>query len=555
MKKLFAILICLSMMLSALPVFGETVSNEEAFIGGLTGLMNSFDIQRDQLAYSATSGGEIIAAETVKFDGNLFEFFVAAPQLPDGVTVQFNNEEIYAALSGTAFHLRFEEIPVILQSLVATMSQYVPQEYFEAVQKIDPDKLAEMGQLLLQRVMMNLKSEMTEDGMVISYEATGKDMLGMLASFVDDVLANEEYADTVKGLVTIGLFAAQNTSGSSDMPSADDLINGWPMIKQSLLSMETDFSFSAKLFMSNDGTAYTFECSAGVPANTISAKWDLKADMENGVISLDGKITQTIQYTADSEAQADSIDIHADVTQVGSMTSFNFTVDYPSQYLNLKLTGTDMGGAGKASLTVSMAGRSVFDANVIYAVSQDGLSIQAECSNMYQETYAAELTAAADRFILKATENGELALAAEAYLDDYGNVTSARLETADLKAEYDGEKLVVVYEGVTVTCTGEFESANAYVITMKAEGEHVEPDQDTAWIRVEYEGVEGNWALCAYVVEPAGSEIFRLDYVVTPTEPVVPLSETYADTLMEIDAAFVNQMVTMLLSQYTAIGE
>ena len=555
MKKLFAILICLSLMLTALPVLGETVSNEEAFKSGLKALMNSFDLQRDQLAYTATSAGEVIAAETVRFDGNLLELSVAAPQLPGGVTVQFNDQEIYAVLSGTAFHLRFEEIPVILQSLAATLSQYVPQEYFEAIQKIDPDKLAEMGQMLLRSLMMGMKMEQTEDGMVISYEATAQELLQTVAAFVDDVLANEEYADTVKGLVTVGLYAAQSSNPGSEMPSADDLIASWPMLKQSLASVESDFAVALRLFAANDGTAYQLEGSIGVPADTYMMKWDAKIDMENGVFVLDGKLTERIQYSAESEARDYDIDIHADLSQAGSMTNYSFTIDYPTQRFALKLTGTDMGGAGKASLDVTVRGREAFSGSVIYAVSGDGLSIQAECSNMYRETYAVELTAAEGRFILKATENGELALAAEVYVDGDGTVTSARLETAEVKAEYDGEKLVIVADGVTVTCTGEYESANAYVITMKAEGENVQPDQDTAYIRVEYEGVEGDWALNAYMIEPAGSEMFRVSYVVTPTEPIALISETYADTLMEINAAFVNQMVTMLLSQYTAIGE
>ena len=43
MKKLLAILICLSLMLTALPVFGESaaLTNEEAFKEGLQALMNS----------------------------------------------------------------------------------------------------------------------------------------------------------------------------------------------------------------------------------------------------------------------------------------------------------------------------------------------------------------------------------------------------------------------------------------------------------------------------------------------------------------------------------
>ena len=109
--------------------------------------------------------------------------------------------------------------------------------------------------------------------------------------------------------------------------------------------------------------------------------------------------------------------------------------------------------------------------------------------------------------------------------------------------------------GVTVTCTGEYESANAYVITMKAEGETVPADQDTAYIRVEYEGTEGDWALTGYMIDPEGNEMFRVTYGVAPTEPIVPIAETYAGNVMEINAPFVTQMVTMLLSQYTAIGE
>ena len=336
MKKLFAILICLSLMLSALPVFGETVSNEEAFKSGLMALMNSFDLQRDQLTYTATSGDEVIAAETVRFDGSLLELSVAAAQLPGGVTVQFNDQEIYAALSGTAFHLRFEEIPVILQSLAATLSQYVPQEYFEAIQKIDPDKLAEMGQMFLQRLMMSMKMEQTEDGMVISYEATAQELLQTVAVFVDDVLANEEYADTVKGLVTVGLYAAQNSNPGSEMPSADDLIASWPMLKQSLASVESDFAVALRLFASTDGTVYQLEGSIGVPADTYLMKWDLKADMENGVFVLDGKLTERIQISAESEARDYDIDIHADLTQTGSMTNYNFTIDYPTATLHLK---------------------------------------------------------------------------------------------------------------------------------------------------------------------------------------------------------------------------
>lgn len=553
MKKLLAILICLSMMLTALPVFGESaaLTNEEAFKQGLQALMNSIDFNRDQFIYTATSGDETIVTESIKANDGLMELFLAFPQLPDGVTVQFNNEEIYAALNGSALHLRFEDVPAILQSLAATFAQFVPQGLAEAMQKIDPDQLKEMGQMLLQRLMMGMKMEQVENGMVISYEATGKDLIAAAAGFVDDVLANEEYADTVNALVTVILAMAQSNS-AEQLPTAEEFIANWPTIKEHLLAFETDFALSAKLFMANDGSAYKFEASAGANGSILLTAWDITTG--EGNVNVDGKLTQRQQFTPESDPQDSDINIHFDLNTVGSMKSYNFSVEVPDRNTTFKLNGTDMGGAGKASLSVISYDQEALSGSLVYALSNEGLSVQGELKNPY-ESYGASLAVAQGWFSLKLTGNGETVFAADMYLDENGNVTSASLETPELKAEYDGEKLVIVAGGVTVTCTGEYESANAYVITMKAEGETVPADQDTAYIRVEYEGTEGDWALTGYMIDPEGNEMFRVTYGVAPTEPIVPIAETYAGNVMEINAPFVTQMVTMLLSQYTTIGE
>lgn len=553
MKKLLAILICLSMMLTALPVFGESaaLTNEEAFQEGLQALMNSIDLTRDQFIYTATSGDETIVTETIKSDGSLVEFFLAMPQLPDGVTVQASDEEIYAAVNGTALHLRYDEIPAILQALSAALTQFVPQGMSEAMAKIDPDQLTEMGQMLLQRLMMGMKMEQAENGMIISYEATGKELLATAAAFVDDVLANEEYADTVNGLITIILAMAQSNS-AEQLPSADEFIATWPAIKEHLLSFETDFALALKLFAANDGSAYQFEASAGANGDILLTAWDITNN--EGKINVDGKLTQRRQFTPESDPQDSDINIHFDFSAVGTMKSYNFSVEVPDRYTTYKLNGTDMGGAGKVSLSVTAYDQEALSGSLIYALSSEGLSVQGELKNPY-EAYGISLAAAGDWFSLKLTGNGETAFAMDMYLDDNGGLASASLETPTLKAEYDGEKLVIVSNGVTVTCTGEYESANAYVITMKAEGENVPADQDTAYIRVEYEGVEGDWALNGCMIDPQGNEMFRVTYGVTATEPIVPIAETYAGSLMEINAAFATQIVTMLLTQNTAIGE
>ncbi len=561
MKRIIAILLCLVMALSGLTALAEEVSNEQAFKEGLMNLVNSF-AEGDQLDYEFDEMGQPKAKYSLKTASGLYELLLTIPGTVEGLQMQFNEEGVYVAMGAAAFHLAFENIQSIAMALVESVSEFgaanMPPELAAAMQKIDEEVLNEIMEKLAQRLMAGMKVEGSEDGVTYTYEATGKELLETVAAFGDEVFADEKYAETASNAIIAALIVSDGSA--EGLPTAEELIAAWPALKEQLLAADTqDFAVALSVFVSNDSTRLDIDGCAGVPADLYLMKWNYLFDQEKGEFTLDGKLTERIQRSADAEATDYDIDIHANLKQSGSIAEYVFTIDYPTAGFALKLNGMSMGPMGKMDLEVTRRNRKFLTGSLNYALSDDGISLDGEVATMRGGTYKASLLASSQHLNVKASQNGRDVFAADLYMDEYGTVTAATVETPAFKAEYDGEKLVITTpDGMTVTCTAAYESPNAFVITMQAEGENVQEGQDKAYIRCEYEGEPHNWNMKTALIIPDGTELYTVTTAVAPGEPLVPIAEAYAETLTEIDAEFVKMLVNnylQMMQQTQTLGE
>ena len=230
--------------------------------------------------------------------------------------------------------------------------------------------------------------------------------------------------------------------------------------------------------------------------------------------------------------------VNADFAGDMEQNLWSFTIDHPSVGFNLEASGNQQGKMGSFCFYFNNLYRlgDGFLVQLDYAVEDDGLIATALVTPGRLGNYVATLvlgeqqlnltvknTAGRKLFWLnlRADEDRQLKYGYMEYQPNpMVNPFNTRPNAAQSKitAEYDGEKLVINQNGVTITCTGAFESDHAYVTTLHAEGETVRPEENEAYIRCEYEGEEGNFAFSGRVIDPTGQDALVLRFACAPTE-------------------------------------
>ena len=95
-----------------------------------------------------------------------------------------------------------------------------------------------------------------------------------------------------------------------------------------------------------------------------------------------------------------------------------------------------------------------------------------------------------------------------------------------------------------IHCTDKFVSDREYLITFTPEGENI-ADTSLAYIRVSYEGEEGDWTLRAVVIDPEGNDYTSAELAISPSNPTEPLSGT--EGLMMLTPELVEQLIGTMM--------
>lgn len=534
MKRLAAIFLVFCLLLSGVSV-AEEGAKEQRFLSGLLALLQSVDLSRDMLTLSADYEGRNVFSGKLKGQDGVTDLSISAEGL--ALQAQLSEEEIAASLNGNTTVLRFEDVRALAGTAQAALSGLSPEM----------ENIQALLQLFLEKVILPDTSIVQEPSFRIAYQAPLSTVVKRLADFGDAVFEQDQFEGTYEKLLgLIGPYLKQ------ELPEYAQLKAAWPQIREELLAEDTE-DIEAFLVLAQEDRALTLEGHFGNADRMYQASFALTQGNER--FDLTGSLSERIQS--------------GELTRTsGIEVSGWFTGDAQDNAFQLKAKETaDMGFGYELTVDGSMAQRhgtlkvaldrnliragrpvpagiqqsmSVIFLNAHYALLDDGLSAMAYVglANGRSVPFLVDLLVSKRQFSLNVTNYSAVPLFG---LKLIGSETDGLKQLEFLyrenvrntiTASYDGEKAVIQTNGLTITCTGAFEADNVWVLTLRAEGDTVQPGQEEAYIRLEYEGEEGQFSLRGRGIGPDGSEYVSASLLCQPTEGVDTLLREQEDAIL-----------------------
>lgn len=486
MKRFLALLLFLAMLVSS-------AAAEEVFVNDAQKLLNSVNLNRDMLTLKM-SGEENAQAKISAADG-IVDLTMDAGD--EKIRIQFLNDQVYLAAGGSVFNLKYADLESMLTP------------------KMDMYALGGLFQLAFTRLILSHVQLSEGNGMHVSYEATGTELLNDAAGLVDAVLAEEKYQPLIAQILDM----LGRISGET-MPTLEQLTQMWPQAKEELLAEQPDFRLAFNLDVDGELEQIYVEGEVGSGNHLYRMEWVFSSPDGNRLL-LNGKLTERF-LRADTASDYD-ITVNADINK----GIWSFDIDDPAKQFNLKAEGTYTDRTGNFSLTVQRSADSLpyFLSQGNYAVTEDSLSVMMNVTD--RRTVPVVVSAVIGKKVLDVsvtTSTGTKPFAVK-ILQENDKVLYADFEITDrnefYKGVYDGEKVTLSDRDMNIICTGAFESDHAYVVTLHPEFiTHPEQTSEDAYIRLEYEGEEGNFTFTGKVIDPEGAEALRLELVCEPTDGI-----------------------------------
>ena len=511
MKRLAAIFLVFCLLLSGVSV-AEEVAKEQRFLSGLLALLQSVDLSRDMLTLSADYEGRNVFSGKLKGQDGVTDLSISAEGL--ALQAQLSEEEIAASLNGNTTVLRFEDVRALAGTAQTALAGLSPEM----------ENIQALLQLFLEKVILPDTSIVQAPSFHIAYQAPLSTVVKRLADFGDAVFEQNQFEGTYEKLAgLIGPYLGQ------ELPEYAQLKAAWPQIREELLAEDTE-DLEAALVLAQEDRALTLEGHFGNADRMYEASFALTQGNER--FDLTGALSENIQsgeqtrtsgievsgwFTGDTGDAQDNA-FHLKAKETADMAfAYDLTVDgsMAQRHGTLKVAlDRNLIRAGRPVPAGIQQSMSVFFLNAHYALLDDGLSAMAYVglANGRSVPFLVDLLVSKGQFSLNVTNYNAVPLFG---LKLIGNERDGLKQLEFLyrqnvrntiTASYDGEKAVIQTNGLTITCTGAFEADNVWVLTLRAEGDTVQPGQEEAQIRLEYEGEEGQFSLRGRGIGPDGSE-------------------------------------------------
>lgn len=517
MKKLVALLLAVCMLFGSAAI-AEKNARETAFLNNLEKLLKTVNLTRDMLTLDVEYEGSSVFSGKMKWQDQMMDLSVSAPDT--NLLAQVSETDVTVSVNDSAFNLQFSDAEALIAGL-------------KPGKKSSLDIYKELALFLFQKVIMPDVTMRYSNGTHIVYKADAKQLMTRLVKFLDAVSASKRYAAPAEQLIQAIAWMA----GGETMTLAEMKASAEEEIKR-LETVETDFAVAFELVADKAFTKIDVTGEIGDSRDKYSMKWNYRSEGDS--YKLDGLLWET--RVMGEKTRNYEITVKADFRGDKEHNLWNLSVTHPSIGFNVEASGNREGGMGSFFLAYNPMYRMQegFIVQLDYARSDDGFIATALVTPGRLGNYSATLVAGEKQcnltvknsagrklFLLNlfANDNKKLKYGYMEYdLNPMINpFSSLPAITGKVTALYDGEKLVITSNGVTVTCTAAFESDHAYVITLHGEGESVKSEEDTAYIRLEYEGKKGNFIITGRVIDPTGKDLMAARFACAPTEGITEI--------------------------------
>ncbi len=513
MKKLIALLLACCMLFGYAAYAEETVP-ERVFLQGAVELLESIDLLRDMVRFDVGYLGKDVFSVLVKGDENLLDASLSASDFQ--LQAQASQTDLSVKSDDVILNLQYADVEELLNAVLP--GEASSMEIYR-----------ELAMLLYQNIIVPDMTIDSEDGLHIAYKATAEQLMEHLAAVIDLVAADERYsaaADEILQLIAVA------TRG--EKPSLSELKEEISRSIEQIKASETDFLAAFELIADPDFTSIHVTGEIGDSSDKYAMEWTYLN--EDDAYKLDGLLWETRIFG--EKTRTYEITVSADFCGDWDHNSWSLSFSYPTMGIQLETNGRMEGGMGSIYINFS-APHSRYSRLLLqldYAMGEDGLIVSAYGNPGGMGMYFASLMASEKQFDLSVRSySGQTVFLLKLLADDnmrlkYGymeysqfNMYQNRVDDK-ITAEFDGEKLVIHENNITITCTGAFESDHEYVITLHAEGEYVNPGEENAYIRLGYDGEEGNFSLYCKAYAPNDAEAsLSAVFSCSPTEGITAL--------------------------------
>ncbi len=530
MKRTAALLLSLLLMLGTVLAAGEAepaADNGELFRQGLTALLSSINLETDALNLTMTQPDQPDVGAAVQRVDGLTDVLVQTGK--ETVQAQFDSEQICLSAKGAVYQLKYLELLSSLQGADAAGSRELIQGVF---------------QLFVMKVLAPHATVSHENGLRVSFNASGEELTGDLAGFVDILLADDKFEPLLARLLTV-----LGTVSGQSVPAFEELKAQWPQLRESMVQAGAGFAVSFLLDASPDWSRITVTGEAGTGADLLLMNWSYSN--RDGEMTLTGNLTERI--TRSESVRDYDINLNASLKRLTDGFTWSADVRYPYRNFIFSAEGTHLGKSGQFRANLSSMSMRRYDGSVFgsYAVSDEGVIAQLSVVPRRTAPFVAQLTAARNKLDLTVTNYQGLKPFALELESDGRTLTHAVLLVEDqrrpvIRAEYDMEKLVVTQGSSVYTFTGEYVSGQNYVLSILIE--NGETAVGTSYVSVGFYGEPGNWRTDAAVTGPDGANAATFSFTCAPhVQDVQKLSE--AEGLITLTPEMLLEMIPALIGQ------
>ena len=509
MKKIIALLLTCCMLFGYAACAEEAIS-ERVFLNGATELLKSINLLRDMVRFDIGYLGNDVFSALVKADENLVDISASVSDIH--LQVQASQADITIKSDETILNLQYADVEALVNAIVGRNASGL---------KI----YGELLTLLFQNIIQPDMTIDTEDGLHITYNATAEQLMERLSTAVELIADDERYSAAADQIIQMISSAV-----GGELSSLSELKEEINRSKEQ--AKTTDFLVAFELIANADYTNIDITGEIGDSSDKYSMKWTYLN--EDGAYKLDGLLWET--RVLGEKTRKYEITISADFSGDFDHNSWSLDISHPTMGFLLNSNGRKEGSMGSIYINFSAPSFGLSSRLLLqldYATGEDGLIASAYYNAGGMGTYFASLMATEKQldlsvrsysgqnvFLLKLLANDNKHL--EYGYMEYTQFNMYQNRPGDqITAEFDGEKLVINEHNITITCTGAFESDHEYVITLHAEGEYVIPGEENAYIRIGYEGEEGNFSIYGRAYAPNDEKAsLSAVFSCTPTEGI-----------------------------------
>ena len=307
-------------MLGTVLAAGEAepaADNGELFRQGLTALLSSINLETDSLNLTMTQPDQPDVGAAVQRVDGLTDVLVQTGK--ETVQAQFDSEQICLSAKGAVYQLKYLELLSSLQGADAAGSRELIQGMF---------------QLFVMKVLAPHATVSHENGLKVSFNASGEELMGDLAGFVDILLADDKFEPLLARLLTV-----LGTVSGQPVPALDELKAQWPQLRESMVQAGAGFAVSFLLDASPDWSRIIVTGEAGTEGDLLLMNWSyLNRD---GEMTLTGKLTERI--TSSESVRDYDINLTASLKRLTDGFVWSADVRYPYRKFIFSTEGTHLG--------------------------------------------------------------------------------------------------------------------------------------------------------------------------------------------------------------------